>query len=57
MEAGAALLIAQSPGGIGGLSNQMSKAADESGVQPIIIVAGIVILVVVAVILFKLKRD
>lgn len=52
-----AVYVAQSPGGIGGTANEMSKSAAENGVQPIVIVVGIVFVIVIAVVLFKIKRD
>ena len=49
--------VAQSPGGIGGAANEISKSASKRGIEPIVIVVGIVIVAAIAVILFKLKRD
>lgn len=50
-------VLAQSPGGLGGAANQLSKSASDHGVMPIVVVVGIVILVALAVVVYRLKRD
>ncbi len=49
--------LAQSSGGIGRTANELSKAASEKGLNPIFIVLGIVVVIAIAVLLFKLKRE
>jgi hypothetical protein len=49
--------LAQSPGGIAREANELSKAADRNNIQPLVIVAGLLILIVVAVVIVKMRKE